>query len=220
MTAKPCQRHYEQDKMFSESLLGLLDMKYQNREFVPTRRSHTPRPPNQQIIPTSPEPACMDGTNPCSLCCQKCIRNGVGNEHDESNPFAVDNLLPAGTLVVDVQDGHLHCTHRHASDTWHPVPSHHLYAEDEVLCWISFLTKHHFLRATCCLGTSRRLLYIRIYLVPADCPDVQAILKHRSEAIMKEGYRHLQSLLPTIVQDQSSWDADELASITQPHKYF
>ncbi|KAG0701768.1 P-loop containing nucleoside triphosphate hydrolase protein [Suillus ampliporus] len=164
----------------------------------------------------------MEGVRSCLLCCQTCITNSVDTEHDKSNPFALDNLLSAGTITVDVQDNHLNCTHRHASDAWHAVPSRQLsvYAEDDVLCKISFLTEHQFLRATCCLGTSRRALYIRIYLVPTDLPNVQASLRHRSEAVLKEGHRHLQSLLPTIVQDQRFWNADELPSISQPRKYF
>ncbi|KAG1723687.1 hypothetical protein EDB19DRAFT_1762532 [Suillus lakei] len=164
----------------------------------------------------------MDGARSCILCSQTCVGNGLGNEHDKSNPFALDNLLSAGTISVDVQDSYLHCAHRHASDTWHPVPSPQLsvYAEDDVLCKISFLTEHQFLRATCCLGTSQRVLYIRIYLVPNDLPIVQASLRHRSEAVLKEGHRHLQSLLPTITQDQRSWNADELPSISQPRNFF
>jgi len=166
----------------------------------------------------------MDEARSCLLCCQTCVENGVGNdsEHDKTNPLALDNLLSAGTISVDVQDGHLHCAHRHASDAWHPVPSRQLsvYAEDDVFCKISFLTEHQFLRATCCLGTSQRVLYIRIYLVPTDLPIVQRSLRHRSEAVLKEGHRHLQALLPSIVQDQRSWNADELPSISQPHNYF
>lgn len=147
---------------------------------------------------------------------------GNDSEHDKSNPFALDNLLSAGTIRVDVQDSHLQCDHRHASDTWHPVPSRQLsvYAEDDVLCKISFLTEHQFLRATCCLGTSQRMLYIRIYIVPTDLTTVRGSLRHRSEAVLKEGYRHLQALLPSIVQDQRSWNADEPPSISQPQNYF
>lgn len=164
----------------------------------------------------------MDGARSCLLCCQTCLGNGVSNEHDKSNPFALDNLLSAGTISVDVQESHLHCAHRHSSDTWHPVPSRQLsvYAEDDVFCKISFLTEHQFLRATCRLGASQRVLYIRIYLVPADLPTVQESLRHRSEAVLKEGHRHLQALLPSIVQDRHSWNADELPSINQPQNYF
>jgi hypothetical protein len=146
---------------------------------------------------------------------------GNDSEHDKSNPFALDNLLSAGSIRVDVQD-HLHCDHGHTSDTWHPVPSRQLsvYAEDDVFCKISFLTEHQFLRATCRLGTSQRVLYIRIYLVPTDLPIVRGSLRHRSEAVLKEGYRHLQALLPSIVQDQRSWNADEPSSISQPQNYF
>ncbi|KAG1728635.1 SNF2 family N-terminal domain-containing protein, partial [Suillus paluster] len=163
----------------------------------------------------------MEGARSCLSCCQTCITNGLDNEHDKSNPLALDNLLSAGTITVDVQDSHPHCNHTHASDTWHPVPSRQLsvYAEDDVFCKISFLTEHQFLRATCCFGTSRRVLYIRIYLVPIDLPNVQASLRYRSEAVLKEGQRHLQSLLPTIVQDQRSWNADELPSVSQPRQY-
>lgn len=164
----------------------------------------------------------MDRERSCLLCCQTCVGNGVGNEHDKSNPFGLDNLLSAGTISVDVQDSHLHCAHIHASDTWHPIPTRQLsvYAEDDVFCKISFLTEHQFLRATCCLGTNQRVLYIRIYLVPTDLPIVRASLRHRSEAVLKEGHRHLQSLLPSIVQDQRSWNADELPPISQPQTYF
>lgn len=164
----------------------------------------------------------MEGAKSCLLCCQTCVGNGVVNEHDKSNPLALDNLLSAGTISVDVQDSHLHCAHRHASDTWHPVPSRQLsvYAEDDVFCKLSFLTEHQFLRATCCLGTTQRVLYIRIYLIPTDFTIVQESLRHRSEAVLKEGNRHLQALLPLIVQDQRSWNADELPSISQPQNYF
>ncbi|KAG2131300.1 uncharacterized protein EDB93DRAFT_1178490 [Suillus bovinus] len=164
----------------------------------------------------------MDGARSCLLCCQTCIGNGVGNEHDKSNPFALDNLLSAGTISVDFQGRHLHCAHIHASDTWHPVPSCQLSVcvEDDVFCKISFLTEHQFLRATCCLGTSQRVLYIRIYLVPTDLKSAKESLRLRSEAVLKEGRRHLQALLPSIVQDRHSWNADELPSTSQPQKYF
>jgi hypothetical protein len=170
----------------------------------------------------------MDRAESCPLCCETCIGNGVDNEHGHSvqDPFALDNLLSAGTITVDVHDGHLPCVHRHASDSWHPVSSRQLsaYAEDDVFCIISFLTEHQFLRATCRLGTSRRALYIRIYLVPNDLPNVQGRLRHRSKAIFKDGSRYLQSLLPMIVQDPYSWsaesvDANELPSINRPRKY-
>ncbi|OJA17037.1 hypothetical protein AZE42_03572 [Rhizopogon vesiculosus] len=170
----------------------------------------------------------MDRAGTCPLCCETCIGNGVGNQHDHSvqDPFTLDNLLSAGTITVDVRGGHLPCVHRHASDGWHLVPSRQLsvYAEDDVFCMISFLTEHQFLRATCCLGTSRRALYIRIYLVPNDLPNVQGRLLHRSKAAFKDGGRYLQSLLPMIVQDQCSWsaesvDANELPSINRPQKY-
>jgi hypothetical protein len=165
----------------------------------------------------------MDRVGYCTLCCETCIGNGVGNEHNSSvqDPFALDNLLSAGTITVDVHDNHLPCAHGHASDSWHPVPSRQLsvYPEDDVFRTISFLTEHQFLRATCYLGTSQRVLYIRIYLVPTDLPNVQSRLRHRSKAVLKEGGRHLQSLLPMIVQDQVSWSADELHSTNQPQKY-
>ncbi|KAG1855044.1 hypothetical protein C8R48DRAFT_720376 [Suillus tomentosus] len=164
----------------------------------------------------------MDGVRSCLLCCQACVGDGVDNEHDKSNPFALDNLLSAGTISVDVQGRHLHCAHGHESDTWHPVPSQQLpvCVDDDVFCKISFLTEHQFLRATCRLGTSQRVLYIRIYLVPTDSPIVKESLRYRTEVILKEGHRHLQALLPSIVQDQRSWNADELSSNSQPQNYF
>lgn len=145
----------------------------------------------------------MDRVGSCLLCCETCIRNGVGNEHDESaqDPFSLDNLLSAGTITVDVHDYHLPCVHIHANDAWHPVPFRQLsiYPEDDVFRMISFLTEHRFLRATCCLGTSRAL-YIRIYIIPTDLPNVQGILRRRSKAVLKEGVHYLQLLLPMIVQ--------------------
>jgi len=155
----------------------------------------------------------MDGVELCPLCCESCIRNGVGNDHDDSvrDPFALHNLLSSGTITVDLHDGHFPCTHEHASDGWHLVPLRQLsgYTEDDVCCMISFLTEHQFLRATCCLGTNQRTLYIRIYLVPTDLPNVRGQLRHRSKAILTEGGRYLQSLLPMISQVHDSWRADE-----------
>jgi hypothetical protein len=137
---------------------------------------------------------------------------------DASDPFALSNLLAAGTLTVAVND--VPCTGpgTSRSDAWHFLPARDLAnrTEDAIFRGLAFLTDHLFLRATCRLGASGRTLFIRVYLIPYDLENVRGQLHFRHETVVTEARRHLHGILPLIVQSTTLWDADEASFAAQP----
>ncbi|KAF8447641.1 P-loop containing nucleoside triphosphate hydrolase protein [Boletus edulis BED1] len=84
---------------------------------------------------------------------------------------------------------------------------------------LAFLTEHLFLRATCTIGASGRTIFIRLYLIPNDLPNVHGRLHRRSETVVKEAQRHMHNIVPLIERNHGLWDADE-ACLDAPHEYF
>ncbi|KAF8844559.1 hypothetical protein BDN67DRAFT_1000237 [Paxillus ammoniavirescens] len=144
----------------------------------------------------------------------------LDQEPNASDPFALSNLLAAGTLTVTVD---VPCTGRATSrsDAWHFLPARDLAnrTEDALFRALAFLTDHLFLRATCRLGTSGRILFIRVYLIPYDLENVRGQLHFRHETVVREARHHLHGILPLIVQSTALWDADETSFTAQP-KFF
>ncbi|KAH9928097.1 uncharacterized protein B0H18DRAFT_954095 [Fomitopsis serialis] len=158
----------------------------------------------------------------CSLCCTKCSGNASASS-SKSHTAALQNryealcdFLPAGTIAIPLQSDEVGCSHTHAADGWHSLPSAAalepvLVPDDAPLLrlrQIDFLVRHHFVAATCKLYRASNHLYVRIYLIPWDLPNVHGKLRVRDEgSIVAPARRHLHSLFAEIVQDDDAWDA-------------
>ncbi|EGO21281.1 hypothetical protein SERLADRAFT_452413 [Serpula lacrymans var. lacrymans S7.9] len=136
-------------------------------------------------------------------------KRSAGDNSDTLDPYALPNLLAAGTVSLDASLGRLHeyATRRHSLQGFTTLPV--LHPEKTILNSIEFLIEHRFIRATGRLGTGGQFLFVRIYLIPHDLPNVQGKLRNRSDIIKREGKKCLQTLLDRIVQDQGNWDGDE-----------
>ncbi|KAG9318758.1 P-loop containing nucleoside triphosphate hydrolase protein [Chiua virens] len=156
----------------------------------------------------------------CPFCTEKCRLSVV--QTDGTDPFSLNNLFPAGTITVTVHDGESPCpTSTYNSGTWYSIPVRTLstHPEDTLFRELFFLTEHLFLRATCRLGASGRIILIRVYLIPNDLPNVRGRLHCRPETVVKEARRHLYNIVPLIEQNKDLWDADE-AGLNSPQKHF
>ncbi|KZT69833.1 hypothetical protein DAEQUDRAFT_726146 [Daedalea quercina L-15889] len=175
----------------------------------------------------------------CSLCCTRCKGNAPASSSKQrvavpQDPYErLSSFLPAGTITIPLQSNDVTCSHAHAADGWHTLPSaaalEPLLAPDDGpllrLRQLNFLVKHHFVAATCKLDATSSILYLRIYLIPWDLPNVHGKLRVRDEgSIVTPARRHLRSLFAEIVQDDDAWDAlpsqdttDENGSIRQQH---
>ncbi|KAL4067811.1 P-loop containing nucleoside triphosphate hydrolase protein [Scleroderma citrinum] len=91
--------------------------------------------------------------------------------------------------------------------------------QDTLLRDLAFLSENLFLHTTCRLDSRGQVLFIRVYMIPVDLPNVQGRLHCRSEAIMKEGRRYLHSILPLVSQNPLLWNA-ECHGLTSPDEYF
>lgn len=140
---------------------------------------------------------------------------------DATDAFSLRNLLPAGTIAIAVHDGESPCPNASNNREWHSLPLRKLttHPEDTLFRQLAFLTQHLFLRATCRLGASGRIIFIRIYFIPVDLPNVCGRLRRRSDAVVKEARRHMHNVVPLIEQGRGLWDADELC-LNAPQKHF
>lgn len=157
----------------------------------------------------------------CPFCADK-RRLPVVRERDTADAFSLSNLLPAGTITVAVHDGESPCPS--ASNDfrdWHSLPIRSLstHLVDTLFRELAFLAEHLFLRATCRLGSSGRIIFIRIYLIPNDLPNVYGQLYRRRETVVKEAQRYLRTIVPLIEQNNDSWDANE-ACLNAPAEKF
>ncbi|TFY64960.1 hypothetical protein EVJ58_g2267 [Rhodofomes roseus] len=156
----------------------------------------------------------------CTLCCSKCRGNasaGSSRVRKDTNPYEVYcNFLPAGTVTIPLQSGEVTCSHTHAADGWHYLPSAvalepTLVPNDAPLLrlrQLEFLVKHRFIAATCKLDHISNVLYVRVYLIPWDLPGAHGELRVRNEvSVVVPARRHLRSLLAEIIQDDDAWDA-------------
>lgn len=145
----------------------------------------------------------------CPFCADKLIP--VVQERDTADPFSLSNLLPAGTITVTVHDGESSCPSASNNCVWHSLPVRSLstHPVDTLFGELAFLTKHQFLRATCRLGSSARTLFVRIYLIPNDLPNVCGRLHRRPDTVVKEAQRYMHNIVPLIERNHGLWDADE-----------
>lgn len=157
----------------------------------------------------------------CPFCADRQRLLPVVQERDTANPFSLSNLLPAGTITVTVHDGGSSCPSASNNCVWHslPVQSLSTHPVDTLFRELAFLTRHQFLRATCRLGSSARTLFIRVYLIPNDLPNVCGRLHQRPKPVLKEAERYMHNIVPLIERNHGLWDADE-ASLNAPHEHF
>lgn len=157
----------------------------------------------------------------CISCCHLCTssRPQPGGTSEAKNPYALDNLLPAGTLALDL-DHDVPCNHTHSEDAWHPFEGS-LFKEclstDSELCRdIAFLTEHRFIAVTYRLGSSMDVI-LRVYLIPHDLANVKGQLRNRKKEILGPARRSLRKMLPRLVQDQTSWLEGSIPPKFSPH---
>lgn len=144
-------------------------------------------------------------------------------------PFAVRNLLPAGTMSLPIAQTDLVniCDHTHANEDWHTFPGKALLPyltdqENETLCrQLDFLVEHKFLIIQCKVGDSGAALMLRVYIVPYDLPGVQGKLRVRDETSdLKPARLCLRNIMPQVIQERSLWDAHDLDPSPSCPSYF
>ncbi|KAI0062218.1 hypothetical protein BV25DRAFT_1885404 [Artomyces pyxidatus] len=167
----------------------------------------------------------------CKSCCLTCrfsqsLGEPTASPSQADDPFAVQNLIPAGTISLNVAWTESLCDHRHAEDNWHyflgeALLPHLLHPDQVELCrQIDFLILHKFLAARCSLGASG-ILHCRIYVIPFDLPNVRGSLRNRDEfSVLKPARACLRNVLPRVVQDMGSWHSDDSVPSTRITKYF
>lgn len=168
----------------------------------------------------------MDGPQrPVSTYCPFCTesyRLSVVEVQDTADAFSLSNLLPAGTITVAVHArSPSGCPSAHNKREWHSLPTRKLstHPEDALFRQLAFLGQHLFLRATCKFGATGRIIFIRLYLIPNDLPNVYGRLHHRPDAVVREAQRYLHNIVPLIEQNGGLWDADD-ACLNALQKHF
>jgi hypothetical protein len=121
-------------------------------------------------------------------------------------------MLPAGTVQLGVLTDSF-CAHVHSADGWHVFSGdtllpHMANDEDSRLCdELDYLTQHEFIFASYTFSSTRETIYVRIYIIPFDLPNVDGRLLNRPEDVLKPARRHLWHLLPMIDKNQEKWEA-------------
>ena len=87
---------------------------------------------------------------------------------------------------------------------------------------LDYLIKHRYILASYRYHVSADLVYIRIYIIPYDLPNVDGKLLLRPENVAKPARLYLKRLLPTIDKTLSKWEgySDILVSSTFPSEPF
>ena len=142
------------------------------------------------------------------------------------NPYALVNLLPAGTIHLPVSPDESYCNHHHGEDGWHSFQGQSLLKrlvtpeDDALLRELDFLINHLFISCTYRLGRLGNFLHIRVYLIPHDLKNVQGKLRIRDEAtVLAPGRKFLKVLLQRIVQDDMLWEGDDVSSSHIPRPF-
>ncbi len=174
----------------------------------------------------------MASRSQCSICCSSCASEPgtvIGSADYAAGPFAVQNLLQAGTLSLPISQSELGdlCDHSHTAENWHTFPGNALLPyltdqENETLCrHLDFLVEHDFLIVQCKTGDSGTALILRVYIVPYDLPGVQGKLRIRDESSdLKPARLCLRNILPRITQEKGLWDAHDLDPSPSSPCYF
>ncbi|KAJ3516660.1 hypothetical protein NLJ89_g1000 [Agrocybe chaxingu] len=149
---------------------------------------------------------------PCPSCCSNCFISTLSSTWSNS-PYALHNLLPVGTVIIDIPVASQHdiCEHVHAEDGWHEFQAQQVTprlenAEDVAFCrGLEFLIKQQFISCTYrCTHDNRMVL--RVYLIPYDLANVQGKLRIRKDNILSPAKRYLRTLVPRISQDTGRWN--------------
>ncbi|KAJ4484665.1 SNF2 family N-terminal domain-containing protein [Lentinula edodes] len=135
-----------------------------------------------------------------------------------SSPFALCNLLQAGTVQIELNSKNMPCYHTHVEDGWHLFNEVDLNgmvqaSSEHLLESLQFLTRQQLTVATSCVNNvhlEMPSLVVRIYLVPYDLPGMNGRLSyHARKRENAQGHglarRHMSILLPQIRRDQLSW---------------
>ena len=147
----------------------------------------------------------------CPSCCIRCSGGGLGRDKTYRGPYSLNNFISAGTLIaqLDPERPEIECSHTHADDGWHVFSGklfdQHLLVHEGFCREIDFLIAHHFISVTYRFGCSLSV-FLRIYLIPYDLPNVQGKLRIRNEALIAPTRGFLNSLLPTISQNEDHWN--------------
>lgn len=140
------------------------------------------------------------------------------------DPSTLNQSFAAGTIVVhdpsEFKEAVLDGDESTSCDSWHPLqtwPAPTRY-RDPLLRQLSFLAINMFVRITCRLDAGGRVLFIRVYLVPQDFPNV-ARYRYHNDSVTKEGSRYLHAVLPLVTKCSYAWDAQEPPLFSEP-EYF
>lgn len=166
----------------------------------------------------------------CPSCCDSCQHQGPSGPPAASStdPYSLAHLLPAGSIALELAYDARLCNHIHSEDGWHPFQGHtftkgHLArSQDQELCsQLDFLVLYRFLTVTYRIGPSARIIFLRIYIIPYDLPNVKGVLRRRSRdvAILDRAGRYMKTLLPWITQDQYTWAGTHVASSNSGEKF-
>lgn len=158
--------------------------------------------------------------------CATCTADTFCTAKVQADPFAVENLLPAGCLIVPVKNVPEYWSAQ--DDRWHDIRhinmTNHISVQSDELTWLhlKYLEKNDFLRVQGRLGLTGDNIHLRVFLVPFDLPNVQGRLqtRRRDQAVLKDACRYLKVVLPQLLQGRSGWDADESAPSGSTRKTF
>ncbi|KAG5644225.1 hypothetical protein DXG03_008820 [Asterophora parasitica] len=150
----------------------------------------------------------------CPSCCASClaVASRPFEAPEASNPYDLRNLLPAGTIILnlDSESDEIYCNHMHLEDGWHPFHAslfeQHLLVDKGLCKQIDFLIKNRFIAVTCWQDQFSTVI-LRVYLIPHDLANVQGKLRTRKETILGPARSSLRNLLPKVIQSQNSWDS-------------
>jgi hypothetical protein len=129
-------------------------------------------------------------------------------------------MLSAGTIEVAVTGRF--CNHVHADDGWHMylgelIRPHVDNREDTQTCVeLDYLVDQRFVSASYRLDPTLKFIFIRIYLIPYDLPNVEGQLFLRPETVLRPARQYLWRLLPKIDKSQEKWDGRTPVSAAYP----
>jgi len=154
----------------------------------------------------------------CCLDCQQAISSGTSFPAVPNTPFALGNLLQAGTVTLNISPEirQAICDHHHAEDDWHefkPTTLIPMLADSQYMDFcgeLEFLTRQRFVAVTYRCSENGQLI-LRVYLIPYDLVNVQGRLRIRKDNILNPARRYMRNLLPKIIQDLDTWDGLPLA---------
>ena len=151
---------------------------------------------------------------PCPTCHGKARSTKVSVSSDSSsNPFALHKLVAAGSLALTMSKGEesVICRQPLAEDRWHSIADPNelrtlLPLNGQVFLFeLAFLVKHKFVCAT--YSARRNTLFVRLYIIPFDLPNVQGQLRLRDQVtILKPAMGILQRVLSEVSIDKGSWE--------------